>query len=125
MKLLFNLTLLLGSLLLVSCASQSEWSPTVNPDGNPNANRLDQDLYECKNLASQVSDGTAKRTAASGFGGAALGAIAGNAGTKTAIGATDGGGDVADITKQDFQTQKSYKSAYANCMQDRGHHLIN
>jgi len=60
---IFKTTLIASSLFLSACATQSGWSPTVDPYGDPNAYRLNQDLDECRQLALQASGGTAKQTA--------------------------------------------------------------
>ncbi len=128
MRILF----ILSSLALLSaCASQTNWAPTVDPYGNPNAHRLNQDLHECRQLAHQASGGTALETAkGAGVGGllgaaagAAIGAIAGNPATGAAIGATAGvfGGG----SKTGFQAEYDYKRAYSNCLRHRGHYLLN
>jgi hypothetical protein len=131
MKLFVKTSILLGSLLTGSCASQTGWSPTVDPYGDPNAYRLNQDLAECQQLASQASGGTAKQTAiGAGVGGliggatgAALGAIAGDPGKGAAIGATVAG--LGGAAKQGFQAEQDYKTAYTNCIRHRGHYVVN
>ncbi|MCK4842959.1 MAG: hypothetical protein KAT04_13945 [Methylococcales bacterium] len=118
-------------LLITGCASQTGWSPTVDPYGDPNAYRLNQDLEECRQLALQASGGTAKQAATGAVvggvigaaSGAALGAISGDAGTGAAYGATIGG--IGGAAKQGFEAEGSYKKAYNKCMRHRGHYLIN
>ena len=120
-----------SSLLFSACASQSNWSPTIDTYGDPNAHRVDQDLYECRQLALQASGGTARETATGALvggaigaaAGAAIGAISGNPGAGAAYGAAIGG--FGGGTRQGFGAEGSYKRAYANCMQHRGHYIIN
>jgi len=131
MKTFFKTTYFIACLFMLSCASQTGWSPTVDPYGDPNAYRLNQDLNECQQLAAQASGGTAKETAiGAGVGGligaasgAALGAISGDAGRGAAIGATIGG--IGGGAKQGFQAEGGYKNAYTNCMKHRGHYVVN
>ncbi len=131
MNKIFKLSLISGSLLLTACASQTNWSPTVDPYGDQNAYRLNQDLDECRQLAQRASGGTARESATGAAvggligaaSGAALGAISGSPGTGAAYGAATGviGGGV----KQGFNAERSYKSAYNNCMRHRGHYTVN
>ena len=115
--------------LLSACATYSNWSPTVDPYGNPNAHRLNQDLYECGQLAHRASGGTfeetAKGAAVGGLlgaaTGAAFGAIAGDPGTGAAIGATAGG--FGGGAQQGFRSENQYKRAYTNCLIHRGHEV--
>lgn len=123
--------LIISSLLLSGCYSQTGWSPTVDPYGDPNAYRLNQDMAECRQLASQASNGLARESAmGAGVGGlvgaasgAALGAIAGNPGKGAIIGATVGG--LSGGAKQGFESEAGYKRAYNNCLRGRGHRPIN
>ena len=122
---------ILGSLLLSACASQTGWTPTVDAYNDPNANRLNQDMAQCQQLASQASGGTAKESAIGGgvgaligaAGGAALGAALGNAGTGAALGAAAGG--IGGASKQGLQAEDQYKHAYNNCLRQRGHKVVN
>jgi outer membrane lipoprotein SlyB len=122
---------LVGSLLLTACASQTGWTPTVDTYNDPSVNRLNQDMAECQQLASQASGGTAKETAigagvgalAGAAGGAILGAITGSAGTGAAIGAAAGG--IGGAGKQGLQAEDQYKRAYSNCLRQRGHKVVN
>ncbi len=130
-KILKATMLISTSLLFSACASQSNWSPTVDPYGDPNAYRLNQDLDECRQLAHRASGGTARQTATGAIvggligaaSGAALGALSGNPASGAAIGATMGG--FGGGAKQGFSAEKSYKNAYNNCMRHRGHFLVN
>ena len=128
---IFKITMISSSLLFTACASQSNWSPTVDPYGSPNAHRINQDLAECRQLALQASGGTAKETATGAAvggligaaSGAAIGAISGNPGTGAAYGAAVGG--FGGGAKQGFESEDTYKRAYGRCMQHRGHYIIN
>lgn len=116
--------------LLSGCASQTGWTPTVDPYGDPNAYRLGQDQAECQYLAQRAAGGlaeeTAKGAAVGGLigaaSGAALGAISGDPGTGAAIGATVGG--FGGGAKQGFQSEERYKRAYIECMRHRGHYVL-
>jgi len=126
-----KLTLACSCLLLSACASQTGWSPTVDPYGDPNAYRLNQDLDECRQLAQRASGGTARQTATGAVvggllgaaTGAALGAISGDPGTGAAYGAAIGG--IGGGAKQGFEAEGGYKRAYNNCMRHRGHYTVN
>jgi uncharacterized protein YcfJ len=128
---IIKVTMISSSLLFSACASQTNWSPTVDPYGSPNAYRINQDLAECRQLALQASGGTTTETAKGAVvggligaaSGAAIGAISGNPGAGAAYGAaagTFGGG-----AKQGFESEDTYKRAYGNCMRHRGHYIIN
>jgi len=131
MNKLLKLSSITGYLLLTACASQTNWSPTVDPYGDPNAYRLNQDMNECKQLASSASGGTAKEamTGAAVGGllgaatGAALGAISGDPATGAAYGAAIGG--MGGGAKQGFSAEETYKRAYNNCLRHRGHYTVN
>jgi hypothetical protein len=139
---LFNITVsnrenilkisILSSILFFSgCATQTGWAPTVDPYGDPNAYRLDQDYRECRQLALQASGGTVRQTATGvavggligAATGAALGAISGNPGSGAAYGATIGG--IGGGVKQGLQAEGGYKRAFNNCMRHRGHYIVN
>ncbi len=123
--------ILFSIVLLIGCAQSSGWTPTVDTYGDPRAQYITQDERECKYLATQAADGsttgqTARGAGEGAIGGAALGAIigaiAGNAGAGAAIGAASGafaGGAYRGISSDD-----KYKNAYANCMRNRGHNVI-
>lgn len=121
----------IGSVLVSGCYSQGGWTPTVDAYNDPNAYRINQDMAECKDLASHASGGTAKEAAIGAgvggligaAGGAALGAIVGNPGTGAAIGAAAGG--IGGGAKQGMEGEGNYKRAYTNCMRGRGHRVVN
>lgn len=120
-----------GTLLLSACASQTGWTPTVDPYGDPNAYRLNQDMAECQQLAHQASGGTTRETAKGvgvgallgGAAGAAIGAVVGDPGAGAAIGAAAGG--IGGGTRMGMQSDYQYKRAYINCMRNRGHNIVN
>lgn len=123
--------LLLPLILITGCAEQRGWTPTVDTYGDPNAYRLNQDMSECRQLASQASGGLAKESAIGAgtggllgaAGGAAIGAITGNPAAGAAIGAAAGG--LSGGASQGFQTNDQYKRAYNTCLRNRGHRPIN
>lgn len=131
MKILVTSLSISISLVLSGCASQSGWSPTVDPYGDPNPHYLQQDMAECQQLARQASGGTATETAKGAAvggligaaSGATLGAITGNPGTGAAYGATAGG--IGGGARQGFQAEDQYKRAYINCLRHRGHYVVN
>lgn len=122
---------IVGSALLTACATYSGWTPTVDPYGDPNAYRLNQDIGECQQLAKQASGGAVKETAIGAgvggligaAGGAAVGAFAGNPGMGAAYGAAAGG--FGGGAKQGFEADAQYKRAYSNCLRNRGHRVVN
>lgn len=130
MKIFYKTILLIGCLSTLSCASQSGWTPTVDPYGDNQSYRIDQDLHECKSLALKASGGTAEKTATGvGIGsligaasGALFGVFTGNAGSGALIGAAIGG--VGGGITQGAKAEQGYKRAYTNCIQQRGHHVI-
>lgn len=116
--------------LLSACAEQRGWTPSVDPYNDPNAYRLNQDMEQCRAIASQSVSGvkdTATGAAVGGLigaaGGAALGAITGDAGKGAAIGATAGG--ISGAGYQGLQADDRYKNAYRSCMRQRGHNVMN
>lgn len=121
----------IGIVLLSGCYSQSGYQPTVDPYNDPNAARIDQDAYECKQLASQASGGSTIKETARGAGvggligaagGAIVGAFTGNPGRGAAIGAAAGG--FGGGARQGFNAEDRYRNAYNNCMSGRGHRVI-
>lgn len=123
-------------LLLTACAEtggmQNIGAPraAVDPHNDPNAYRLQQDEYECRQIADQGSGGTlmqgAKGAAIGGLvgaaGGAALGAIAGDAGKGAAIGAAVGG--IGAGAQQGYSAQSDKNRIYKNCLRNRGHNVL-
>lgn len=130
MKTLTTNAIIIGSLLLTACASQTGWTPTVDSYNDPNAYRINQDMAECRQLASQASGGTVKEAAVGAgvgglvgaAGGAVVGAFTGNPGAGAAIGAAAGG--FGGAAKQGFTAEEKYKNAYNNCMSGRGHRVV-
>ncbi len=126
-----GLSLLVGALFLAGCASQSQWSPTVDTYGNSRAQYLSRDMEECRALARNASGSTAGGTAQGAgvgaligaAGGALIGVAAGRPGTGAALGAAGGalGGGVAGNRR----TESQFKRAFSNCLRERGHNVIN
>jgi outer membrane lipoprotein SlyB len=114
-----------------TCASaQSGWTPTVDTFGSSRAQYLSQDLWECRELATQTSGtrtGSAARGALRGgavgaAGGAAIGAALGNAGRGAAIGAAAGG--ISRGAGQASGAEAQFRRAFSNCLRARGHNVI-
>ncbi len=122
---------LVSALVLTGCATQTGWTPTVDPHGDPNAANIERDKMDCSNLAHQASGNTAAETgkgaliggAIGAASGAAIGAAVGSAGTGAALGAAMGG--LGGAAKMGFGAEEDYKKAYTNCMRNRGHNVIN
>ncbi len=130
MKKLASSSVFIGSILLTACASQGGWAPTVDSYNDPNAYRINQDMAECKQLASQASGGTATETAVGAgtgallgaAGGAVVGAFTGSPGMGAAIGAAAGG--LGGGAYKGLSSEDKYKSSYNNCMSGRGHKVL-
>lgn len=130
MKKLTTGIIFIGSVLISGCYSQGGWTPTVDSYNDPNAYRINQDMAECKDLASQASGGTAKETAIGAgtgallgaAGGAVIGAFTGSPGMGAAIGAAGGG--LGGGAMKGLGSEDKFKNAYNNCMSGRGHHVI-
>ena len=122
---------ILSSAVLSGCYSYGGWSPTVDPYNDRNAYRINQDIAECKQLASQASGGTVKETAIGAgvggligaAGGAVVGAFTGNPAAGAAIGAAAGG--FGGAAKQGFSSEDQFKRSYSSCMRNRGHNVVN
>ena len=131
MKKLTTSIIFIGSALISGCYSQGGWTPTVDSYNDPNAYRINQDMAECKDLASHASGGTAKETAIGAgvggligaAGGAVVGAFLGSPGTGAAVGAAAGG--FGGAAKQGFGAEDEYKRAYSTCMRNRRHNIVN
>ncbi|MEA2078927.1 MAG: hypothetical protein U9P00_03560 [Pseudomonadota bacterium] len=127
-----HLPVFLGSLFLLSgCATQGGWSPTVDTYGDSRAEYITHDKVECQQLAQQTSGNPTEKAAVGGLAGgalgaatgAAIGAITGNAGKGAAIGGVAGG--IGGGVHQASSANTQYKTAYINCMGNRGHKVIN
>ena len=118
-------------LLMVGCASMTNWTPTVDPHNDPNAANIDTDLAECKTLTKKVTGGGGEEGLGYGVGlagvgaavGAVLGSYYGTAGGGAAIGAAIGGG--TGVIGGGLHGEINYKQAYINCVSMRGHRVIN
>ena len=128
-KLITSIVFITGA-LISGCYRYGGWQPTVDSYNDPNAYRINQDMAECKQLASQSSGGTTKETAIGAgtgallgaAGGAIVGAFTGNPGTGAAIGAAAGG--FGGGATMGLSSEQNFKSAYNNCMRGRGHNVI-
>ena len=116
---------------LNGCASYGGWEPTIDASRDTHKAALEQDLAECKELASKASGGTATE-AAKGTGagavigaaaGAVIGAVSGSAGHGAAVGSAIGG--TSGGVHQGAAAEQEYKRSYSRCMQGRGHPVIN
>ncbi|MEE3327674.1 MAG: hypothetical protein VX252_10085 [Myxococcota bacterium] len=124
------LSLFLIPLFLGACVSQNSWTPVVDTENDPNADRLAKDEEECRQLAKegagstkQVAEGAAEGAAVGVLAGAALGAIGGDAGMGAAGGATAGatGGGVAMAR----DSNADFKRIFTHCLHERGHPVLN
>lgn len=110
--------LLISSLCVLglsACATQS-YTPVV--DGPKDA-KYQQDLVECRQLASTADGNEVVEGAVSG---AAIGAIIGSLGGNLGDGAAAGGG-VGAVTGAGKKNQRA-KRIISNCMRGRGHNVV-
>ncbi len=122
---------LMAIVLVSGCAGYGRYTPTVDPYGDARADRIDQDLYECRGLAHQASvyssDETAHRAVTGAFWGALIGGLFGAAvgepGAGVAIGATTGA--VGGGLQGEMNAEQRYVWTYRNCMRNRGHNVLN
>jgi outer membrane lipoprotein SlyB len=114
------------------CAEYGGYRPAVDTYNDPNAQNVSRDEAECRDLARRASGGSAQQTVTGGIvgglvgaaAGAAIGAAAGgNAGKGAAIGAATGG--VGGGAYKGIEADANYKSAYRDCMRNRGHNVLN
>ncbi len=125
----FSWLLMLG--WLGGCASYTGWTPTVDPYGDPNAYRIQQDMAECRQLARHASGDLATESVSGalvggGIGaatGAVIGALTGAPGRGAAWGAAVGG--MGSGIARGLSAEQRYKQAYIRCMQGRGHRVLN
>lgn len=123
--------ILISAFIFTGCASQRGWQPTVDPHGDPHAEAIEYDKRECENLAHEASGGASARATEGAVvggligaaAGAAIGAAVGAPGTGAMIGAAAGG--IGGGTRQGFRAEDDYKRAFINCMEGRGHNVIN
>ncbi len=126
-------TFIISGLILTGCASQTGWSPTIDPYNDPDPGRISADKAECKDLALQASGGTTTEVAKGAAGGAAIGAAGGallgalSGGTTVAQGALAGAaiGGMGGGVSQGMSAEEAYKRAFTNCLRNRGHNVIN
>ena len=120
-----------SAIVFTGCASQSGWSPTVDPYGDPNAANIERDKVECRQLAKSSAGSTAQETgkgaliggAIGAAAGAAIGAAVGAPGRGAAIGAAAGG--LGGGAYKGFGTEGQYKDAFSECLRNRGHRVLN
>jgi hypothetical protein len=118
----------LGALALTGCAQS--YQPVVDTKGVDSA-RYQQDLYDCRQYAEQVSP--AGNAAIGGLGGAAggaaLGAITGailpgvSAGNGAALGAATGG--AVGVAGGAYKGVNDQKTIINNCLRGRGYSVLN
>ena len=120
---------LLIAIMVSGCASHGGYRPTVDPYGDPRADHIGQDLYECEALAHQagrVGDESVKGALVGGgigaVGGAILGGLSGHPVQGALVGATAGG--LAGGVSQGMNADQRFIYAYRNCMSNRGHNVI-
>jgi uncharacterized protein YcfJ len=122
------LTLAVAMTTLAGCAQS--YQPVVDTKGQDSA-RYQQDLYECRQYAEQVSP--VQDAAVGGLGGAAagaaLGAITGalvggvSAGSGAAVGAATGG--AVGIGAGAYSGVKEQEKIINNCLRNRGYSVLN
>ncbi|MFQ5483395.1 MAG: glycine zipper family protein [Nitrospinaceae bacterium] len=129
LKKTFGVFLAVG-VLFSGCATQSGYQPTVDPYGDPNADRITIDQIECRDLAKRASGDTVNEAGKGAIvggllgaaAGAAIGAAVGSPGRGAAIGAAAGG--LGGGAKEGLGAEEAFKRAYQNCMRNRGHNVI-
>lgn len=126
-----NIGLVFAVLVMSGCAQYGDYRPTIDPYGDKNAYRLDQDIAECKMLAKESGGGALTQGAiGTGVGaiggagsGAAISAIAGgNAGLGAAIGGTVGA--LGGLGYKAYESEQRYRYAFNNCLSTRGHSIV-
>lgn len=115
---------------LTGCNTYGGYQPTIDPRYDRNAQYIQQDMLECKQLAGQAgSFGTETAKGAGvgallgGAGGAVAGAFLGNPGIGAAVGASAGA--FGGAATQGYEADHTYKRAFNTCMRNRGHVVIN
>lgn len=129
---MFSRSLLIAVLALIfsGCAYQSDWTPTMDPYGDPNVANIARDQIDCRVLARQavgnpaieVGRGALIGGATGAAAGAAFGAVTGSPGVGAAMGAAAGG--IGGLIEQGFGVNHQYKKAFINCMRGRGHNVL-
>ena len=122
------MTLVVAMATLAGCAQT--YQPVVDTKGHDTA-RYQQDLYECRQYAEQVSP--AGQAAVGGLGGAAggaaLGAITGalvggvSAGEGAALGAATGG--AVGVGAGAYRGVDEQQRVIDNCLRGRGYNVLN
>jgi outer membrane lipoprotein SlyB len=110
--------------------SQSTWTPTVDTYGDSRAQYVSRDMQECRELAMQASGSSTRKAVEGGAvggligaaAGAALGAAFGSPGTGAAVGAAAGGLGTGAV--RGVMSEQDFKSAFRQCMRNRGHTVL-
>ena len=114
--------LLVVVFIFSGCAVHGGYRPTVDPYGDPRADRIGQDLYECDGLAyqaSRVEESSARGAIVGGgigmIGGAILGSLSGRPVQGAMVGATVGGltGGVGEGVNADQRFINAYQNVCA------------
>lgn len=119
------------AVLCAGCTAQQQWRPTVDTYGSSRAQFVSRDMEECRSLAFQVSGDSTQQAArgavTGGLVGAAAGAAIGSAFGSAGRGALVGGaaGGIGRGVQQASRAESSFQQAYANCMRQRGHNVLN
>lgn len=116
---------------MTGCAHVTGYQPTIDTRYDPNAQYLNQDAAECKQLADQASGGVVGTAVQDSIVGAVLGAAAGavagaflgNPGLGAGVGAAAGG--LGGAAKGSLESDEVYKRAFRECMRGRGHRVLN
>ena len=120
-----------AGLMVSGRASQSGWTPVIDPHGDANAANIEADKAECRQLAEQTNSGNVEQAgkdavvggAVGAAAGAVVGAVSGSAGTGAMIRATVGG--IGSGAKSYLESEDDYKDALRKCLQNRGHTVLN
>ena len=120
-----------AGLMVFGRASQSGWTPVIDPHGDANAANIEADKAECRQLAEQTNSGNVEQAgkdavvggAVGTAAGAVVGAVSGSAGTGAMIRATVGG--IGSGAKSYLESEDDYKDALRKCLQNRGHTVLN
>lgn len=129
--LITSILIIIATVNFSGCAQYGGYRPTVDTYTDPNAYNLNQDTAACRQLAEQASGGGVTSTLVDAgvgaligaAGGAVVGAFTGNPGAGAGIGAAAGG--FGGGAYGGLDSNEKFKSAYRNCMRNRGHNVVN
>ena len=114
---------------LSACAEQNNWQPTVDTGNDPNAAKLNADMYACQQVAHKAADqqttvgeDTGIGAVAGAAGGAILGAMVGAPATGAGLGAAAGTG--IGFGSGAGSSNDTYKRVFSSCLSKRGHPVI-